>query len=253
MSCFLWMQFHLVNGSSPARVWSTKALSFHTNVTDNSILSNNNGTAATLIRKIGESTAVPIRKDTRTTQYPTISILVELTGELGNHLHHLAHGRVLQNIAGTFGIPTRLVLRRQSNAEKYKQTQKHLQKCFPNLRNFTFHHDTSKVTSQTSTSGNMTQMFHSRLRLHGGSNYSVTHRAVDALHQILQLEQQVATASDSQYPKLGLSTPFLHTSSMLSRELMNLYYDDFREFFAFDDSACCSDVPGPNEAVFVSL
>ena len=69
-----------------------------------------------------------------------ISVVVELTGELGNHLHHIASGRSIQTMLWKYHqIPSHLIFRRHSNEEKYKRTQRQLTKCFPHLRNMEIH------------------------------------------------------------------------------------------------------------------
>jgi hypothetical protein len=253
LSGFLWMQF---NVPLDGLVWSqTDSTTITTNKTTlvsphtNTILNTNHSTNAIIVNNETKKKNV------------TISILVELTGELGNHLHHLAHGRAIQRLAmSEYGIPTRLVLHRSSNAEKYRQTQRHLQRCFPNLREYPFHHDdSSSITipllppAHQESSGN-TEVF-SRLFLKGGSTYNQTRLAVEALNQILEQQHPddfVVQNNNKTNGNTILSFPFIHTSSMINREFMDIFYHDFREFFAFDDDACCSDLPGPDEAVFVS-
>jgi hypothetical protein len=51
----------------------------------------------------------------------------------------------------------------------------------------------------------------------------------------------------------NISLPFLKVTGdyVLVNEFADLYYDDFRVWFAFNHSACCQQVPDPDESVFV--
>jgi hypothetical protein len=68
-----------------------------------------------------------------------LSIVVDLTGEMGNMLHHIAHGRGIQLMAHQeYGIQTNMILRLAGTVTKSQQTSKQLRQCFPTLRNMTF-------------------------------------------------------------------------------------------------------------------
>ena len=179
-----------------------------------------------------------------------------MSGEFGNQLHHLAHGFAIQRLAKReYGIDTNLILRRQLRSEKFAATQRHLKTCFPALRDVKFQTDKFRVPDQqrllnatTLHQKEMLKMF----ELKGGSTLNDTRRALDVLNTTLLSGE----GSSVQYMKVDsdttISLPFLHTSAAINREFMDVFYDDFREFFTFDRTACCSDLPEPDEAVFVS-
>jgi hypothetical protein len=187
------------------------------------------------------------------TKLLVIPILVELTGELGNNLHHLAHGLALQVMLARRGISTKVIPQRLAKGEKYFKTQKQLKQCFPNLKPVKFYTnglDTKKPKQlQESWLG---KELVSRLKLKSGSTLDTTRQTVEAVHSILQnthlLETRPSNASSSSI----LSVPFIHTSSMINREFMDQFYDDIRAFFEFNETACCPQDLVDKEAIFVS-
>jgi hypothetical protein len=120
LSVFLWMQFKVPLDSLvlSRTTDSTTFISTNSNKTISTLVSPpTTSSDSTTYARIGNNE--PTTTTTTKHNNMTISILVELTGELGNHLHHLAHGRAIQRLAmSEYGISTRLVLHRSSNAEK---------------------------------------------------------------------------------------------------------------------------------------
>jgi hypothetical protein len=187
------------------------------------------------------------------TKLLVIPILVDLTGELGNHLHHLAHGLALQVMLARRGISTKVIPQRLANGDKYIKTQKQLQQCFPNLKQLKFYTinglDTKKPKQlQESWLG---KELASRLKLKSGSSLATTRQTVEAADLILQnthlLETRPSNASSS-----ILSVPFIHTSNMINREFMDQFYDEIRAFFELNETACCPQDLVDKEAIFVS-
>jgi len=197
----------------------------------------------------------------------SISIIVDLTGEFGNHLHHIAHGRVIQTVLWQdHGIASHLVLRRHSNDEKYLRTQRQLKKCFPNLRSLDFHGaQSSAIPSQKTLETIQSKLLGNdqaqALILNGGSTLTGSKEVLQTLVDLLQAQrgQKMAinvTDANELLPKMrGISFPFVRTGSMVNRDMMDKFYDDSRDFFQFDEEACCTtaDLPDPEVAVFVSL
>jgi hypothetical protein len=207
-----------------------------------------------------------------------VSILVELTGEFGNHLNHVAHGRAIQTMLWQdHGIASHLVLRRNSNEEKYQRTQRQLKRCFPNLAALDFHGPkSSSITSQKTLdriqSTLLGQDQSNSLFMDGGSSFATTQTSVQDVVAFLKKREGdlfvhsatssansgVSSGSSSNSERLstehGVSFPFLSTHAMINREFMDRFYDDFRSFFQFDEEACCAtgELPDPDVAVFVS-
>lgn len=209
-----------------------------------------------------------------------ISILVELTGELGNQLNYIAHGRAIQTMLWQdHGVASHLVLRRNSNEEKYQRTQRQIKRCFPNLRSLNFHGPGSSSITSQKTLDRIQSTFlgpdqSKSLFMNVGSSFDTTQKSIHNLVDLLEKREgglflDAATAvgsvgsanssstithSDLLSKQHGVSFPFLRTHSMINREFMDKFYDDFRDFFQFDDEACCAtaDLPDPDVAVFVS-
>ena len=58
------------------------------------------------------------------------------------------------------------------------------------------------------------------------------------------------TTTSNTNTNTAISLPFLHVKSMCNRQFIDLFYDDYVEFFKFDDNACCNERPYPEESVF---
>jgi hypothetical protein len=186
-----------------------------------------------------------------------IPIVVDLTGELGNQLHHLAHGRAIQSmLLQQYGIASRIIPRRVSNGDKYMKTQRELKQCFPNLRKLNFYGPGTAPKQKELDRAQQAWLGEeaaSRLVLHRGSGYNTTLQGLDALIEILRDDKYQATKPNVLSPPISstsISLPFLHTESMSNRDFMDRMYDDYRDYFRFDDEACCADLPAPTESVF---
>lgn len=190
-----------------------------------------------------------------------ITILVELSGEFGNHLNHIAHGRIIQTmLLQDHAISSYMILRRNSNDEKYKRTQRQLKKCFPNLRHLQFHDpQSSEITSPKTLDRIQTAILGQHqaksLILDGGATFNMTTQAVQILANQVNQPKGVASVQRNETRAMkGVSFPFILTKAMINRDMMDKFYDDLRAFFDFDEEACCivNDLPDPNVTVFVS-
>jgi hypothetical protein len=195
--------------------------------------------------------------------HKNISIVVELTGEFGNHLHHIAHGRAIQTtLWNDHRIPSHMIFRRHSSDEKYRRTHEQLRTCFGHLRRMEIHGPkASSIPSQQTLDSLQRAVFGDKLAgeltIQRGSGYSKIHAAVGTLLDLLETERDwmnstVVELLSQMHPQV--SFPFLRTSAMINRETMDRFYDDFRGFFDFDQEICCGgeDMPKPGLAVFVS-
>jgi hypothetical protein len=192
-----------------------------------------------------------------------ISIVVELTGEFGNHLYHIAHGRAIQTtLWKNHRIPSHLIFRRHSSKEKYRSTQQQLKTCFGHLRRMEIHGpQASSIPPQRRLENLQSSIFGDQraqeLTIQTGTGHSRITTAVETLLRILETEPEWRndTVRDTMSKKFQhVSLPFLRTTAMITRNTMDLFYDDFRGFFDFDEDVCCvvEDLPKPESAVFVS-
>jgi hypothetical protein len=142
-----------------------------------------------------------------------LSIVVDLTGEMGNMLHHIAHGRGIQLLAHQeYGMKTNMILRLAGTVTKSQQTSKQLRQCFPTLRNMTFLEKSSNNNNNNNNNSNNNKVslllevrqsqqeaMIQELSLQSNLLYMPTGRNVTDVRQslsyvhnlILQLQQQV--------------------------------------------------------------
>jgi hypothetical protein len=63
--------------------------------------------------------------------------------------------------------------------------------------------------------------------------------------QAMKTLSQIPSKLYKEYPIVVLGGP-------MRNSLVDEYYDRYREFLAWDDPACCAQLPEPDETVFVS-
>ena len=236
-----------------------------------------------------------------------ISIIVDLTGEMGNNLHHIAHARGIQLVAlMEYNISTTLVLRQAGTQVKGKTTSRYLKQCFPNLRSIvddseTFNAELFNIRQHqqqdgldegggATTSATTTNSNSSRLSMPSGQTLEDVHDALQYIREILlqfqnyyrkQEQEEHAQVQPNTTTSLSpfslfaqtaakinhenylqyysttntntntvISLPFLHVKSMCNRQFIDLFYEDYIEFFKFDNIACCNERPYRDESVF---
>jgi hypothetical protein len=232
---------------------------------------------------VGISTAESSTRSKRDSSKSSISIIVvQLRGEMGNHLSSIAHGRGIQLWAlEQFGIETRLMFRRQISLMpngKEKENPKGLpsrqviQKCFVNLQDWGFQYPVTETEYQVAEHRQQQELAQESedfiiskrdLKKLGWVNgrprvaknldrYLIQpmdiKQSLDvfqrALHRIKDLPSRNANR---------ISLPFLVSDSLDNLLLMDRYLDHFRYIFALDShhsSSCCRAMPDPNESVF---
>ncbi len=173
-----------------------------------------------------------------------ISIVVQLSGELGNCLFKVAFGYAIQRILwDDYAIHSHLVLRHQDSS-KWRRARRDMQACFPRFRSMDF------------TLGNSIE-FQKRLLQQeewlGTENASKLviagkiHEGLSFLKELLEHSNSVATE-----PSANISLPFIQTTAFANLTHVDAYYHGLRRLFTFDDEACCGVVPELDEVVFVS-
>jgi hypothetical protein len=181
-----------------------------------------------------------------------ISVVVQLSGEMGNNLHKIAFGRALQNLAKErYRMDTQLVFRRQERGGKWVFAKKDIQQCFPNLRHVDFQLGNSDEfdTRRSQQANWLGRDAFQLLQLQNGINSSHIDKGLEYLHHL------VANRTDRtimEPPNANISLPFIYSLAFVDYSLIDRYYNDFRELFTFDELACCNLVPDADESVFVS-
>jgi hypothetical protein len=185
-----------------------------------------------------------------------ISIVVQLSGEMGNNLHKIAFGQALQNLLfQRYQMDTQLVFRRQERGGKWVFARKDIQQCFPNLRDFDFelgNSDEFDERRRQQANWLKDREAFQLLELPNGINASLVDKGLEYLHRLVANQTTDRTTMELP-PNANISLPFIYSQAFVNYSLIDQFYNDFRELFAFDELACCNLLPDADESVFVSL
>jgi hypothetical protein len=210
----------------------------------------------------------------------TTSIVVNLSGELGNHLSRMARGLALQRWAQQdYGLATDLVFRDSGYSRVGGPMD--IQKCFPKLRHLdlrrgnTMEYDQRLLQQQqqwwnddtvqaalhvTSSRAEDVAKSLSTLRdllQHHNRNATNQTRIVDAggFHNgTIDSNNSTINTNITNYSEYTISLPFLTVEGdmVVVDAWADRFYDDFRDVFQFDYEACCKLKPDADESVLVS-
>jgi hypothetical protein len=201
-----------------------------------------------------------IVRKSKTKTPPDASIMVQLNGELGNHLSGIAQAFGLQKaLERDHGLHVNLVLNRTDNKYKnYRWTKpkprEELETCFPNLRGMDFQQGRG---SEATLRAEQQQNWLSAKQINMLRRIN-RHQGIGNKEALLQegLEYYLKLLADPTRPSVPenatITVPFLSSTTLSSTFVVDHYYDEIRDFVTFDDEACCAMVPDPDESVFVS-
>jgi hypothetical protein len=179
------------------------------------------------------------------------SIVVQLSGEMGNHLQKIAFGRAIQNMLfDKYGIASDLVLQHQQRGGKWVSAMRDLKQCFPKLRHFDF---------ELGNSPEFTERLQQQKKWLGDKSAELIFPnlvSIASVDQGLDYLANLLRTNHSSIPEIGIdaniSLPFVYAQSFVDFPFIDQYYSDLRKFFSFDDASCCMEIPRPDESVFVS-
>ena len=250
-----------IEGQSPSLLWAAignGTMMIHETKTTNSLLRN----SLVSLDNMPSSTTSSSSK-----ALPTI--VVQLRGEMGNHLSTMAHGYGLQlELQRVYGIETQLILRHQMtdgvDNPKWLSSSRTFKQCFPKLRSLDYSQANTAEFDQRLKQ--ITQVFSTKeQQLLDGINGKVLDMyeeiTDDHIRSSLEffLSQFRNQTRQSQLalllpPNATISLPFLRSWTLASNYMINKYYTEIRDWFQFEThSACCRDLPDPNEVVFVRM
>lgn len=171
------------------------------------------------------------------------TIVVYLSGEMGNHLLILAKSLTVKLVAKEkYGISAELVLRHQQHP-KWVHGRNSIQDCFPKLRHYNFSAANTNAFDKLVLEQDRTLREDSaRLKIVGDQDNADT--VEDAL---LYWRSMLESHVDN-----GMAAPFLTVAKWCPPEMIDRYFDQLERFFEFDKIACCKTLPDPDESVFVS-
>lgn len=188
----------------------------------------------------------------------SITILVQLSGELGNNLGKLAHGVCLQEwLNEEFQTPSTIVLRRQQHS-KWIHGYRNAIQCFPFTRQFDFEAGNTPSIDSWLAKSSYPNWWETMLSVNqrGADEIMIRQALQSTVHSWRQnLANQSSTlANVTARDKSPLSKPFILSQEFAHLHVcMDKYYDTIRTRLEFDTRACCNQVPVANETVFVSV
>ncbi len=185
------------------------------------------------------------------------TMIIHTSGELGNHMMHLAHAYSIAWLAERkYGMQFNMILHDQItkgrvNPKAYS-VKKIIKKCFPNLQPL---YDGPRANILPEYRIRMDQQQGWELAndtiLRHINNGIVSERDVGFTLEHLQFLMH-----SNQIPEVeansSISLPVLESTAMDNFEFVNWFYHELRQLFTFNDTECCSAVPDPNETVLVS-
>mmetsp|Transcript_46526 Transcript_46526/g.55954 ORF Transcript_46526/g.55954 Transcript_46526/m.55954 type:complete len:394 (+) Transcript_46526:154-1335(+) len=205
----------------------------------------------TIVVLLGALESTPMASSFRNTSLPptnttAVTIVVQLSGEMGNQLGKLSSGLGLQLWAKEkYGIDATLRLQHQNNG-KWKRAMENTKTCFPNTRPFDFEECNTDEFNYLRTKQN--KLFANETALLNMRCY--TEGCIDASLSFFQKALQRRDLPDRN-TNATIAIPYLLVDffSNANSVILDRYYGNIKKLFAFDN-ACCKAVPEPDESVF---
>mmetsp|Transcript_12310 Transcript_12310/g.18055 ORF Transcript_12310/g.18055 Transcript_12310/m.18055 type:complete len:387 (+) Transcript_12310:96-1256(+) len=176
---------------------------------------------------------------------PTITIVVQLGGEMGNHLSRIAFGYALKWILrDDYHIPSsRIILRHQDNS-KWSKTQQSMQRCFPNLRKLDFSKgNTNEFDQRWKQQEGLLGKNNSASLLHypQGTFCDDAHCIHSHMKELLAVLRRTNKSSWTMPKNATITLPFIFAGQCPQAigYINDRYNERFRALFQLDPS-CCS-------------
>jgi hypothetical protein len=177
------------------------------------------------------------------------TVVMQVRGEMGNHLQKIAHGYGIHWYAqDEFEFLPSLKLRHLKKP-KWKTARIDIVQCFKQLRNLDYEsgHAPAFVKLQKEQAAWLSQQPPDVV----SAMYQIRDESLHNISQGIQAMKHLATLpKDSKPPHMEY--PIVVLGGPMRNALVDQYYDRYRDLFAFDDKACCAQLPEPDETVFVS-
>jgi hypothetical protein len=203
----------------------------------------------------------------RQPQYPiaakltkTATIVIQLSGELANNLHHIAHGIGLQQWSkDKYGIETNLVLRHyvgpnnRAPKPKWKSARDDIRKCFPTLGKWDITRGNSNEFTQRQRLQDRWLGKERMDRLNGlinSANETEMEQGLDFLANEILTDPNRPLVAEEEDEKDPIRLPFIYSNSLDASPMIDKYYSKIRKIFQFNDTACCAIVPTLDDSVF---
>jgi hypothetical protein len=215
----------------------------------NNVTGRNDGTAlpnATIPNNSPEALMSDI-SDLQTSR--SITMVVGLSGEMGNHLQKIAFARALQNMLyERYSIRTELIMQHQERGGKWISAAQNLKECFPNLRHYDFERGNAPSFYQRLQQQNewLGRDEASKLVF---PNLVSQERVDEGLEFLSSLVRKNSTIPIDDH---NISLPFLYVQAFAELSHIDSHFSDLRQLFSLDRASCCKELPQPDESVFVS-
>jgi hypothetical protein len=179
----------------------------------------------------------------------SITMVVGLSGEMGNHLQKIAFARALQNMLyERYSIRTELIMQHQERGGKWVSAVQNLKECFPNLRHYDFERGNAPSFYQRLQQQNewLGRDEASKLVF---PNLVSQERVDEGLEFLASLARKNSTIPLDDH---NISLPFLYVQAFAELSHIDSHLSDLRQLFSLDRASCCKEIPQPDESVFVS-
>eukprot|EP00934_Nitzschia_sp_Nitz4_P007066 Nitzschia sp. Nitz4//scaffold147_size54853//19180//20409//NITZ4_006614-RA/size54853-processed-gene-0.21-mRNA-1//-1//CDS//3329536684//7056//frame0 len=184
-----------------------------------------------------------------------VTIVVQLSGEMANNLHHIAHGLGLQYwVKDVYGIDSNLVLRHQEGPNnrapnpKWKSARDNLQQCFPSLALLNFAEGNNKQYTHLDQLQQL-WLLGKGDRLTGlvnSADEKEIQTGLELLATNILIDPQRPWVDDTSTIRL----PFIRSESLDVFPMIDRYFSKISDVFVFNETACCALVPDANDSVF---
>lgn len=193
--------------------------------------------------------------DDMMTNSSAATIIIHMSGEMGNHINHLAHAYPIAWWAERkYGIKTRMIIRDQvirgRISPKSGSAHAVFAKCFPRLK-----------TLYDGARANSPEYGIRMAQQHGWDMANDT--VLQHINNVIKTESdvdftlehlQVLAKSDS-IPEIDenatITLPLLESILMENNRFVDWFYHDLRWLLTFNDTACCKALPDADETVLV--
>ncbi|CAJ1948963.1 unnamed protein product [Cylindrotheca closterium] len=188
----------------------------------------------------------------------TLTIVVQLSGELGNQVHKIANGLCVQDhVENELGLKTKLVLRAQNHA-KWKHAMEWTKEAFPKTGPFDFRagnteefdsiHRLQERWMDQLISENKLDLTNlsdpSMLKDLSCSEPKCYVDTVNLLKQTWDREGRPSIPDDA-----TISMPHIFVTAFAGHYCLDRMYEKYRDFFQIDESTICKQIPDPDESV----
>jgi hypothetical protein len=191
--------------------------------------------------------------DNMMTNSSVATIIIHMSGEMGNHINHIAHAYPIAWWAERkYGIKTRMIIRDQvirgRISPKSGSVKRIFMQCFPHLQTL---YDSPRANSPEYgiriAQQHAWDMANDTILQHINNDIR-TESDVDVTLEHLQFLVQ----SDS-IPVIDenatITLPLLTSISMENALFVDWFYHDLRRLLTFNDTACCKALPDADETV----